>query len=370
LAATLAVIALAAAIAYQYVAQDPFEYNIKNLRSSGPEAREAQRWMDRSDAQFGRGITSQTFIAVDQLDEVPAVIAALAQVDRPGQPKTIGRVRSILDLVPPDQDAKLAELSEIRTILDDPALDALDQKARDELMTLRPPDDLVAITPDMLPAELADNLRERDGRIGLLIGVRPDPTLDEWNGKDLIRFASAVRRLELADGRTLTTSGSSVVFADIVSTIEHDGLRVTLLAALGLVAMVILVVGRNRRSLAVLVATGSGALGLVAICALLGIKVNFLDFVALPITLGLGVDYAINIAHRHHGDDHDPAETLRTSGSAVLMCSITTIIGYGSLLVSQNLAIKGFGLAALIGEITCLITALVLVPAVVAIGRT
>jgi hypothetical protein len=102
---------------------------------------------------------------------------------------------------------------------------------------------------------------------------------------------------------------------------------------------------------------------MVAVCALAGIKVNFLDFVALPITLGLGVDYAINIAHRDDGRGLDPVEVLRTSGAAVFVCSLTTIIGYGSLLVSDNLAIRGFGLASLIGEITCVLTALVLVPA-------
>ena len=74
-------------------------------------------------------------------------------------------------------------------------------------------------------------------------------------------------------------------------------------------------------------------------------------------------------AHRHDTEDvPDPITTLRTSGSAVFVCSLTTIIGYGSLLVSDNLAIKGFGTASLIGEITCVLTALVLVPALLALG--
>ena len=34
---------------------------------------------------------------------------------------------------------------------------------------------------------------------------------------------------------------------------------------------------------------------MIACAALLGLKVNFLDFVALPITLGIGIDYAVNI---------------------------------------------------------------------------
>jgi predicted RND superfamily exporter protein len=108
---------------------------------------------------------------------------------------------------------------------------------------------------------------------------------------------------------------------------------------------------------------------MVAICALAGIKVNFLDFIALPITLGLGIDYAINVAHRHDIEELDPITSLRTNGSAVLVCSVTTMIGYGSLLFSANLAIRGFGLASLIGEVTCVLTALVLVPAFLAMHR-
>jgi predicted RND superfamily exporter protein len=46
------------------------------------------------------------------------------------------------------------------------------------------------------------------------------------------------------------------------------------------------------------------------------------------------------------------------------------MIGYGSLLVSDNLAIKGFGTASLIGVVTSVLTALVLVPALLAIRRS
>lgn len=356
-------------VTYGYIKADPFEYNIRNLRSAGKDAVQARAWMNKSDAAFGRGIAGQTFIATDSLDEVRDVVKALGKVDKPGQRPTIGKVSSIFDVVPDEQPAKLAVLAEIRTLLDDDALEALDDDQRKELLALRPPDGLAPITIDILPPPVLERLRERDGRIGLLVAVRPDLKLDEWNGKDLIRFANAVRRIDLGDGRSVTTSGSSVVFADILDVIQHDGLRVTAVAALGLLLMVLVVVGPNLRALSVMVATTGGALGLVAVCALLDIKVNFLDFIALPITLGLGIDYAINVAHRHHGEDHDPVATLRTSGSAVFVCSLTTIIGYGSLLVSENLAIRGFGLASLIGEVCCLITALVLVPAIVSLRR-
>jgi multidrug efflux pump subunit AcrB len=326
--------------------------------------------MKVSDDAFGRGYAGRTFIAADRADQVPLIVQALRSSDRDKARAATGSVESILDVVPEQQPAKLAVLSEIRTLLDDEALQALDDRERAELVELRPPDQLAAITVGDLPAAIRDRLVERDGRIGLLVSIRPGPGVDELDGHDLIRFAAAVRRLELPNGDTITTSGPSVIFADIIETVAHDGPIVTAIAAGGLIVMVVLLVGRGRRAFTVLAATATGSLLMVAACAVLGLKVNFLDFVALPITLGLGIDYAINVAHRHdHDVIPDPIATLRTSGSAVFVCSLTTMIGYGSLLVSDNLAIKGFGTASLIGEVTSVATALVLVPALLALGR-
>jgi len=358
----------ATAIVAHYVIADPFEYDTTRLRSEGPEAVTARSWMALSDRTFGRGYSARTYIAADRLDQIPLIVGALRAHDAnvPAAHQTFGAVSSILDFVPGDQPQKLAILAHIRQLLDDDALDALTDRERAELAELRPPDDLAPITAQSLPPMVKDQLEEKDGRIGYIISIRPAPQLDEWNGHDLIRFATAVRTLQLGDGETVTTSGASVIFADIVTSIAGDGPRVTTVAALGLLVMVVLFVGRNRRTAAVLTATAAGSLLMVAVCALLGLKVNFLDFVALPITLGIGVDYAINIAHRHDREP-DPIKTLRTSGSAVFICSLTTMIGYGSLLISENLAIRGFGLASLIGEIACVGTALVLVPALLAV---
>lgn len=358
-------------IVYRYIAADPFEYDIKQLRSEGEDAIVARGWMELSDKHFGRGITARTYIAADREDQVPLIVEALRQRDAnlPKDQQAIGSVLSVLDVVPDEQSKKLEVLAKIREVLDGKDVQQLPEEDQRELRALRPPDDLRPITVDRLPEMLAARLEEKDGRRGLLISIRPADHLDEWDGRALIRFARAVRKVELADQSTITTSGSSVIFADIVESIERDGPIVTGVAILGITVMCLLLVGRNRRSLAVLLGTGSGTLLMVAICALLGIKVNFLDFIALPITIGLGVDYAINMAHRFDSDQlHDPIVTLRTSGSAVFMCSLTTVIGYGSLLASDNLAIRGFGTASLIGEITCVFTALVLVPAILAVS--
>jgi uncharacterized protein len=98
----------------------------------------------------------------------------------------------------------------------------------------------------------------------------------------------------------------------------------------------------------------------------LHVKINFANFIAYPITFGIGVDYSVNMASRWDLDGRrSMADAIRTTGGAVTLCSLTTIIGYSSLLLAQNRALFLFGLLAVMGEIACLSTAVIFLPAFV-----
>ena len=80
----------------------------------------------------------------------------------------------------------------------------------------------------------------------------------------------------------------------------------------------------------------------------------------------MGADYAANIWARLR--DEGPGqirEVIASTGSAVALCSTTTMIGYSTLLLANNRALRSFGLAADIGEITCLLAALLFMPVLV-----
>src|SRR5690606_11248394 len=81
LALTLASFAIAGIVTVKYIADDPFEYDIKNLRSEGADALDAREWMRVSDANFGRGHSGRTYIAADRPDQVPKIIEALRKLD-------------------------------------------------------------------------------------------------------------------------------------------------------------------------------------------------------------------------------------------------------------------------------------------------
>jgi len=68
----------------------------------------------------------------------------------------------------------------------------------------------------------------------------------------------------------------------------------------------------------------------------LHVKVNFANFIAYPITFGIGVDYSVNMASRWTSTVVARCRRCPLHGGRVTLCSLTTIIGYSSLLLAQN----------------------------------
>ena len=98
--------------------------------------------------------------------------------------------------------------------------------------------------------------------------------------------------------------------------------------------------------------------------SLLKVKLNFLNFIALPITFGIGVDYAVNIVQRYAREGAGGAlAAVRETGGAVVLCSLTTTLGYLALVRSMNFAVRSLGVAAVVGEVTCLLAAVLVLPA-------
>jgi len=356
-------VAASAAGAIDYLGGRPFETDFKNLRSSGGAIREIQAWSATVDAGFGRGLSGGTVIALPTAARAREVAARLRVLDagHADADRLFAHVSSFDELVPADQDTKLALLAQIRHLLTPATLASLSDADRALATTIAPPAELRAVQEADVPATLAWPFTEADGTRGRLLVARTGAGFDLWRTEDLHRFVARFRALPL--GPDLVVGGNAFVKDDIVSSVDHDGPRATLIAALGAVMVVLAVLGVGRAAAVTLIAGATGVLAMLAAAGLLGIRINFLDFVALPITIGIGVDYAVNIAARHRREGTASAgRILSTTGPAVALCSFTTVVGYASLLLSDNRGIRSFGLAALIGELTCVAAALLLAP--------
>jgi predicted RND superfamily exporter protein len=363
----LLLLAVTTTSAVHYLTSDPLENDLRNLRSYTSALDEASRWMDKFDRAFGHGLDGGFAIGVEHRSQAPVVAERLRAVDagKPERAQLFSSIHALDDVLPADQAKKLTLLAEIRELLDSPLIQRLSADERQRLSELRPPPSLAPLGDQDVPAELAWPFTERDGARGRIVLANTGLAVDSWRVSSLVSFARTVRRLDL--GRDVVVGGSAFVFSDMLEAMRRDGPRATLAAMVGSILVILALFRGSRYAWVTLVCAALGTTGLLGAAWALGIKVNFLDFVALPITIGIGVDYAVNIAARaRESSGARPGKAaLISTGPVVVLCSYTTIVGYASLLFSQNRGIHSFGLSAMIGELTCLTAATLLAPALI-----
>jgi uncharacterized protein len=365
--AIFTILAVVGAVGSRHFLRDPFEYDFSKLSAKLKTTEEAKQFNHSVDKLFGRW-PSPTIVLADSVDDVEPIKEAIRKQDRdlPG-PDVVGQVVTIWDLLPGPPEAqqrKLALIAQIRKLTHDPSLELLNDKERADLNKINPPDGLHLLQPADLPPFARRPFTESDGTIGRVVLVYPpDEKFSVWNGRDLLRSASVLQYLHLSNGKVVETSGSAVVFAAMIRSILHDGPIAT---AASLVAVLIIICFTIRPAAAALMALSTLLLGVLLMVGGAGwaeVRVTFLNFIALPITFGIGAEYALNVITRYR-EERDVVRAVVSTGAAVALCSWTTIVGYGSLLAARNRALQGFGLMAILGEIACLSAAIIALPAV------
>jgi predicted RND superfamily exporter protein len=346
--------------------QDPFEYDFRKLNAKLSTSEETKEFNRSFDKIFGRW-PSPTIVLADSIDEVETIRATIRKQDKEAPGKdVIGQIATIYDLLPgpPEvQRLKLELIGQIRKMTHDPTLEVLDEKDRKQLAQVDPPSDLRVLGAADLPPIARRPFTEVDGTVGRVVLVYPpEQGISVWSGKDLLRIAAVLQKLQLPDGKVMETSGSAVVFGAMIRSVLHDGPVATVAS---LIAVMIIVSFTIRPSRAALLALGTLALGvlwMVGAAGVVGVRVTFLNFIALPITFGIGAEYALNVVTRYR-EERNILKAVTSTGGAVALCSWTTILGYGSLLAARNQALQGFGAMAILGEVACLAAAIIAMPA-------
>jgi uncharacterized protein len=350
-------------------ARDPFEYDFDKLRNQAAKHGEAERLSARLDPIFGRSL-SPSFVLANSAAQVDEIRTKLRERDRAYH--VLGAIRTVADYLPgsgDEQTQKLGILGEIRRLVDQ-NIDFLDDPDRARFAELRPPDDLRVLGPRDLPRSVRRLYTESDGTIGRAAAWFPRDDLNIWNGRVLRQIAATVADLRLDDGSRVHASGRAVIFAAMLDAVVHDGPIVTA-ASFGAVLVLVLLLARGRGAGLIVGSLCIGVVWMAGAVAAAGVRINFLNFIALPITFGIAADYSANIYLRYRQDGRARLrEVVASTGGAVALCSLTTTLGYGSLLAADTQGLRSFGAAAILGELACLTTALVLMPAVLALtGR-
>ncbi len=344
------------------------EYDLGRMRRADTWERGEGYWGHKMDALLGQYLTPLVMLTGGP-EETKAIARELRKAMlTPPLGDMVARIRTLDDLLPPDQAERQHEIERIRKKLTPNVRKNLTDEQRKLVDRFLGQGSVPTIEVGAIPATLLKGLQERDGHADRAVLIYPKLTASLWDGPRNATFVEALRTVarvpETMGGKAARLAGGPPLTADIIASMRHDGPLASLLAFFGVVLTVVLLFRGRMATPYVLSALLVGVLWMLALCMAMRIKINFINFIAFPITFGIGVDYAVNVMARYVGDGaRDVGGAIRGTGGAVSLCSVTTIIGYSSLLVAKNLGLYYFGFLAVMGEITCLTVAVIVLPA-------
>ncbi|MGZ6097770.1 MAG: efflux RND transporter permease subunit [Myxococcaceae bacterium] len=359
------VLAAAGAVAFVWwLRADPIDYDMRHMQNDLGGGKEVYRVAAKAADVLGNNTESGMVVLANTPDEVPDLKRALDQRRDAAPPdlKPFEGVHALQDFVPPDQAAKIPLLEEVRKkLLKARRQGGISDADWKEMKELIPPENLRPYSLADLPEDLARPFSEVDGTRGRLVFITPTNGKDDNDLHYLLRWADSFRLTKLPNGDLIRGSGRAVIFADILDAVLNDIPKAAAVSLSLTILTVFLAFGRGKAAMEVVGSLGIGLLWLMLLLAVGHIKINFFNFVALPITFGIGVDYAVNVMQRVlNGGGVIPA--MRSTGGAVVLNSLTTTLGYLALLGSVNQAVRSLGLIAVLGEVCCLAAAMVALP--------
>ena len=360
--ALTALLAGASLYAAYVFAQDPIQYDFTRLGSRSGEARGAGYWDKHVDAVL-RSYQTPTVVLTESSEEAEVVAASeQKQKDQEGPGTTIESVITLQQFLPAEQKQKLELLREIFGYLDKRPRAQLPP----EIRRLRERTRLEPVKQRDVPERLTRAFVEKDGHRGRIVLVYPTLATDSTNGRAQLMHTQSVRGAAARADPDARVAGAIVLTTDIVQAITADGMLTAVVSFCAVALLTILVMRSVRDAAWVIGSLSLGVLWAAAAMSVFSLKLNFVNFAVLPITFGIGVDYAVNLYQRYR-QAGSVEEALGASGGAVALCSVSTILGYATLVTADNQAIQSFGVTAVIGEITCLSAALFGLPAILSL---
>jgi len=191
-----------------------------------------------------------------------------------------------------------------------------------------------------------------------------------WDKNDLVELSMDLRKTALESGLNdsewrlagwpiLTDHLKGLVWRDLADSLVFAGVAIA-------VALVLALRHPFSAALAAIPLVG-GIMAMLGIMALLSIKFNYANFIVLPLIVGIGIDDGIHIVHRWRQESKEKLPMILSRiGRAIVLTSLTTTIGFGSLVSSHYPGLRSIGWITALGILTCLLASLFLLPAVLA----
>ncbi len=250
----------------------------------------------------------------------------------------------------------------------DPFMARLDQfrtSAREALQKEKMPIDLLSLDRKQHRA-LADLMthyiyKTRSGKWRIATQIYPPPT-DEWLSSVPEVF---IDNLQLGLKNEIEFTGSAVIQQEMRKLILKDLALTVLVVLLAVIIYLMIYFESAFKAVLATIPVVVALMCMLGVLELFNMKLHYLNIIALPMIIGIGVDSGIHLMQRFYEQDRrNLLQTVTRTGRAVVITSMTTIFGFGSLALADFRGIRDLGILAIIGVGCTLIASVLILPAI------
>jgi predicted RND superfamily exporter protein len=94
---------------------------------------------------------------------------------------------------------------------------------------------------------------------------------------------------------------------------------------------------------------------------------NLANFFSIPILIAIGVGGSIHLVKRWHELEGEREIFSTSTPTAVALSFLTTMIGFGGLLLAHHRGLTSLGGVMVLGSFTCMMATLLVLPSVLAL---
>ena len=193
------------------------------------------------------------------------------------------------------------------------------------------------------------------------------PNTDLWSRSDTSRFREMIiRKLEESGVKRsrylLTGDLKGLIIKNLKSSLW--------LASLCIVAVLIIYYRNLKWVLLSITPVLIGLAALAGIMPVLGLDFNFINLIVIPMIVGIGIDDGVHFTNTYCESDHlKLSEEMLKTGRAVILTSLTTLVGFGSIALSHYPGLRSMGYVAVIGIGASMFASIIILPAIFSMMR-
>ncbi len=182
------------------------------------------------------------------------------------------------------------------------------------------------------------------------------------------------RRLNLFNDVTADISdritGMPAIASLMMNMVMEKGRTAVMLGAVVIALFLLLDFRSLKDTTLAIIPLAIGTVWMLGLMSLAGVKLSMVSFMALPLIIGIGIDDGVHILHRYRVEGRGSVPlVIRYTGRAILLTSLTTMIGFGSMALGVHRGLAALGLTLFLGVGACFVSSAFVLPALLTLSE-